>query len=154
MLIREISEKVPQLLSEIEIPRNRSANVEMLITNKGHVIYSFNGKPLIIRLENYFIPTIEVANEYGKHFSKVVVDRGAVPHIANGADVMAPGIVRIEGEFRKGDIVLIAEETYGRIIAIGVALLSSSEVGTRGKVIENLHYVGDKLWRFIHEIYG
>ncbi len=153
-LIEELSNKFPELLEVVEIEGIRHAKVELLITDKEHEVYVLDGKPVIIKYSEIFYPTIEVANQYSKRLPRVVVDRGAVPHIANGADVMAPGIVRVDGAFSAGDIVLIAEETYGRVIAIGRALVSSNEIGSRGKVVENLHYVGDRLWRLLREIYG
>jgi PUA domain protein len=80
---------------------------------------------------------------------KIVVDEGAVPHICNGSDLMAPGIVRISGAFSKGALVAIVEQKFNKKIAIMRVLLDSSamEATRRGKVAENIHYVGDRLWR-------
>jgi len=84
----------------------------------------------------------------------VVVDMGAIPHICNGADVMAPGVLRVEGEFSAGDLVLIVDERYGRPVAIGSALIDSEAVNStkQGKVVKNLHYVGDKVWSLLRRI--
>ena len=74
---------------------------------------------------------------------------GAVKHILNGADIMAPGIVRIIGDFKKGDLVLVVDEKYGKPLAVCEALYSSEEISkmSKGKVLKNLHYVGDKVWK-------
>ena len=81
----------------------------------------------------------------------VYVDSGAVPHILNGADVMAPGIVRITGEMSKGDIVYIGEDENKRIFGAGKALMEKDEIFSlkRGKAIKNVHYAGDKVWDLI-----
>lgn len=87
-------------------------------------------------------------------FPKVIVDQGAVPFICNGADVMRPGIRKFEGEFKKGDVVVVKDERHRKSIAVGLALLDSSEASRmkKGAVIENLHYVGDKLWKLHKEM--
>ncbi|MEM3713329.1 MAG: DUF1947 domain-containing protein [Nitrososphaeria archaeon] len=126
-------------------------SVEHVILDKAE-IYIINGKPLIIRLlDGTLFPTISVLNEICDDLPKVFVDKGALPHIINGADVMIPGIVKIEGNFNEGEIVQILEINYNKIIAIGKALISSHTIHTlkNGKAFKNIHYVGDKLWEII-----
>lgn len=79
---------------------------------------------------------------------RVVVDMGAIPYVCNGADVMAPGIADMDS-FEVGDLVVVRDVTHGKALAIGKALKSSSDIeaSRKGKVIENLHYVGDSLWK-------
>ena len=79
---------------------------------------------------------------------RVVVDMGAIPYVCNGADVMAPGITDMDS-FEVGDLVVVRDVTHGKALAIGKALKSSSDIeaSRKGKVIENLHYVGDSLWK-------
>jgi len=73
---------------------------------------------------------------------------GAVPHVCNGADVMAPGVVQIQGDFDKGDFVVVVDERHGKPLAVGVALIDARTMRglKQGKVLENVHYVGDRLW--------
>ena len=79
----------------------------------------------------------------------VTVDDGAIKFILNGADVMAPGIISADENIRKGDIVWIRDER-GTPLAIGKALMDGKEmvVSKKGKAVENLHHIGDKLWKF------
>ena len=60
---------------------------------------------------------------------------------------MAPGITEI-GSFDEGDLVVIRDINHGKALAIGIANKSSADIeaSKKGKVIKNLHYVGDKLW--------
>ena len=76
---------------------------------------------------------------------------GAVPHICNGADVMAPGIIDIDGEFEEKALVTVIDERNRRPIAIAQALVSSEDarIARKGKVFKNLHYVGDEIWNII-----
>jgi PUA domain protein len=78
----------------------------------------------------------------------ITVDMGAVPFVTNGADVMAPGIVDLDELIEKGDFVIITEERHGKPLAIGEALYDSTDIQSmdQGKVIKNIHYVGDKMW--------
>jgi len=125
--------------------------IEVIFINKGK-IFVINGRPVLMDLEGNLIPTL-VFEEIIQKLPKVIVDMGAIPHICNGADIMAPGIVRIGGEFKEGDLALILDEKHGKAIAVARALLSSENIRAlkRGKVFENLHYVGDLAWRVIKE---
>jgi PUA-domain protein len=78
----------------------------------------------------------------------VVVDMGAIPYVCNGADVMAPGIKEMDS-FKEGDIVVVRDITHRKALAIGRALKGSAEIEASKKcrVVQNLHYVGDKLWK-------
>ena len=79
----------------------------------------------------------------------VVVDMGAVPFVTKGADVMGPGIVDADPAIVPGDLVWIKDVKNGRPLAIGEALISGEQMGTRspGKAIKSIHYVADKLWK-------
>jgi PUA domain protein len=76
-----------------------------------------------------------------------MVDMGAVKFMCNGANVMRPGI-RSFGEFEKGQIVCIIEESQKKSLAVGRSLVSSKEMAemSKGIVVENLHYISDKYW--------
>lgn len=88
------------------------------------------------------------------HLPTAIVDKGAIKFVCNGADIMRPGIVRVEGEFRKDAIISIKEESHGKFIAVGASTLSSAEIlaSERGAMIKNLHFVGDRLWEAMKSI--
>jgi PUA domain protein len=75
---------------------------------------------------------------------------GAVPFVCKGADVMAPGIRRVEGEFGKGDLVVVVDEKHGKALALGESLFDSQTVRNtkKGATVKTLHYVSDKIWNF------
>ena len=96
--------------------------------------------------EDKLVPTLKLIMK--KDFlKKVVVDMPAVPFMVKGADVMRPGIKHLE-EFEKADFVAIVDETHKKPLAVGLALFSSEEIEEmgKGKVIKNLHWVGDHIW--------
>lgn len=84
----------------------------------------------------------------------VTVDSGAVKFVCNGANVMRPGIVKIDGDFSSGDILIVKEQKYSKPIAVGKAMVSKQEMqsASKGPVVTNLHYVGDKFWDMLKEL--
>ena len=67
---------------------------------------------------------------------------------------MAPGIVRIEGEFGKGDLIIVVDMKFGKALALGESLLDATlaRQNKKGPVIKTLHYVSDKIWDFTKTI--
>jgi PUA domain protein len=76
------------------------------------------------------------------------VDHGAIPFLMNGADCMAAGIHAACECIEEGDLIWIRDQTHGKPIAIGWAMMSASEMkeATKGKAVKMLHHVGDELW--------
>ena len=149
LLLNEISERLRDDLRQI---LRSKVKVEIVETEFAE-IYLFNGKPILAKAEEKIFPTL-VFNEFLNSAPKFVVDMGAVPHICNGADVMAPGIVRFEGQFGKGDFVLIVDEKHGKPLAVGEALLDMEEAVKikQGVVVKNVHFTGDRIWNFIKKL--
>lgn len=131
----------PFLESKTRVEVNETENVE---------VFFFNGKPLLARADGRLFPTLAF-EELLPLMPKIVVDMGAVPYICKGADVMAPGVVSINGEFEKNDVLLVADERHGKTLAVGVALFSSEDMKatSHGKTVKTLHFVGDKLWNYL-----
>ena len=108
-----------------------------------------DGAQLVAELDDEPFLTVQGANEFPPTESVVTVDAGAVSFVSNGADVMRPGIVEADADIEPGDLVAIAEETHGKVLAIGRALEDGdSMVGDSGKVVDSIHYVGDDLYTF------
>lgn len=77
----------------------------------------------------------------------VTVDMGAVKFVANGADIMAPGIVEADPAVKEGDWVWIRDERNKQPLAVGRALVAGpAMVRGKGKAVKSLHHLGDKLW--------
>ena len=60
---------------------------------------------------------------------------------------MRPGI-RKYSEFSKDQIVCVIEESKHKFLAVGRALVDSTELENmqKGEVVKNLHYISDKFW--------
>jgi len=111
------------------------------------------GEVVALEIKDKFVPSLMENSIIGK-LPAVIVDMGAVKPLCNGANLMRPGIKKFEGDFKKGDIVAVKEEKYGKYIAIGLSLMDKEEAEriNKGLVLENLHYVGDKAWEKLKEL--
>jgi len=91
--------------------------------------------------------TVRGANAYPPTDHVVTVDAGAVSFVSDGADVMRPGIVEADATIAAGDLVVVCEESHGKALAIGEALVAGAEMlGEEGRVVTSLHHVGDELY--------
>ena len=124
-------------------------NVEIVESDVGQ-IYLIEGNPVLFKSGERVLPTL-LFNEFTSKAPKIVVDMGAIPYVCKGATVMAPGIVRIEGEFGKGDLVTVVDMKHGKALAIGESLLDSeiAKNTKKGPVVKTLHHVSDKIWDYI-----
>jgi len=100
----------------------------------------------ILRINDEYMPFLSEIKLL-ESFPNVVVDMGAVKFMCNGANVMRPGIKNYS-DFLKDDIVCVVEESQHKFLAVGKALVNSSEMKEmpKGEVIKNLHYISDKYW--------
>jgi len=145
----------------LDFSQRLKTNSEQLLGAKTHIevneteaaeIFFFNGKPLLARLDGELFPTL-VFEEVFPFLPRIVVDMGAVPYVCKGADVMAPGVVNIQGEFKENDLLLVVDERHGKPLALGIALFNSQAMKNvkHGKIVKNIHYVGDKLWKALRK---
>ena len=105
------------------------------------------------------LPTLKFVHKYPKvEFTRVTVDKGAIPFLLGGANVMCPGLTNPGGEMppdnddsnglEKGDGVVIYAEGKELPLAVGVMTMSSADVRkkNKGNGIEVSHFLGDGLW--------
>lgn len=128
----------------------KKCNVEVIETEAGDTLYAINNILKLWKSKEGYIPVLTLLLKGQVDLKTIVVDFGAVRYVANGADVMRPGITKIDPSIKKGDIVRIIEETKSRALAVGKALFDASEmeIKSSGKVIKNLHTIQDTVWEF------
>jgi len=140
----------------LEISKRLNFNFEVLFSFKSKVeiveigsvkLYIVEGKPLFFKISQLVMPTL-LFDKFYSILPRIVVDMGAVPFVCKGANIMVPGIVRVEAEFEKDKLVVIVDEKHGKALAIGESLYASNEIRNmkQGIVITNLHFVSDKIW--------
>jgi len=123
-----------------------------IVETKRNKICLIDGAPLLAMADDVIFPTL-FFKEYVSQLPKITVDMGAVPYICNGADVMAPGIVEVNGDFEEGALVTVVDERNKRPIAVARSLFDSEKTRSldKGKAFKNLHYVGDEIWNLMKE---
>ncbi|MHA7647482.1 PUA domain-containing protein [Nitrosopumilus sp. S4] len=144
-LLKTISERW-----EMEFPKIKNLKVHQ-ISDEAQIITG-NGMK-ILKVNDDYLPFLSETKML-ERFPNVTVDMGAVKFMCKGANVMRPGIKTFT-DFEKEKLVCIVEESQHKFLAVGKALVSSSELETmeKGEVIKNLHYISDKFWETGKTIY-
>jgi len=104
--------------------------------------------PVFFYNDNRILPALKLILE--KNILKeITVDAGAIKFVANGADVMRPGIKKIDPAIAKNEAIVIREEAHNKPLAVGIALFSGVDMQNEksGRVIHTIHYIGDKIWK-------
>jgi len=108
----------------------------------------FGGKAIALYIDSKPFLTVHGLIAYPASKRYVTVDMGAVKFLANGADVMAPGVIDADPEIGTGMAVWVRDQNNLKPLLVGTALMSGSEMKAAkiGKAVKTVHYVGDKLW--------
>ncbi len=127
----------------IDCPKLKNLKVHQ-ISDDAQIIIGEGIK--ILKISDDYLPFLSETKTLEK-FPNVIVDMGAIKFMCKGANLMRPGIKKFT-EFEKDGIVCIVEESQHKFLAVGKALVSSSELENmeKGEVVENLHYISDKFW--------
>lgn len=144
-MIKRLSNKEVKEVA-LEVEGINKKDVVDLIDDK---YLRINNEISYFKFENKWIPTLKNVHKNNIHMKKVTVDMGAIRFVTNGAHIMRPGVRKFDEGIEKNEIVLIVEEMHGKAISIGKALQNSidMEKEEKGKIIENIHYIGDEIWK-------
>ena len=134
----------------IEFPKIKNVKVHQILDD-AQIITASGMK--ILKVEDDYLPFLSETETLEK-FPSVMVDMGAVKFMCKGANVMRPGIKKFT-EFEKDKLVCIIEESQHKFLAVGKAMVSSSELENmeKGEVIKNIHYISDRFWETGKTIY-
>lgn len=82
---------------------------------------------------------------------KYQVDRGAIPFVLSGANIMAPGLTSKGGrmdDVPNEAVVAIMAEGKEHALAIGITTMSTEQIRSENKgiAVENTHWLRDGLW--------
>ena len=135
--IRLLSAKVP-----ISIKKSDSV---VIVDDKELLL---NDDFVLFKESDSWVPSLKLLLTDTSLLPHVVVDMGAVRFIVQGADIMHPGIVSFP-DVKEGDFVAVVDERFKKPLCVGKMLLSSEDAKklSSGKVISNIHYVSDALWK-------
>ncbi len=131
-----------------ELGLELSKKDQCVLKEDNYKILFINNEPSFFYYDKKPVPTLKYLQKHDR-LKIIVVDMGAVKFVVNGADIMRPGIVDISDGINKDDFIVIVDENNQKPLAVGIALLNSEDMlkADSGKVIKNIHYVGDDLWK-------
>jgi PUA domain protein len=139
--------KITEELGDYSVLIPSKAKIEMLEAEP-YPIVLVDGQPQIMLVDDRPFPTLKAALTMEMKSKYVVVDMGAVRFMANGADVMSPGIVDADPDLVEGDVVVVVDETHRKPLAVGISLITGSEMveNDKGKAVKTIHFIGDPIW--------
>ena len=151
--IKDLKEEVRKHYNEafLESVFPKNCKVEVILTEAGDTLFAINDQLKFWKSKEHgYLPVLTLVLDEDLGLKKIVVDMGAIRFVANGADVMKPGITDIDPSIKEGDIVKIVDETHGRALAIGKAMYDAEEMEQKesGKVVQNIHTIQDSVWEF------
>lgn len=145
--VKKLEEELRRVLGENFSIKDK---VEFGIWKENLQLYLVNGEPYFIRMKDLLIPSLKAILNEAVQLPKVTVDMGAVGFITKGADVMVPGIVKVDDHVKQFSLVTIVDEKHNKPLAVGLALMGAETIknSNKGPAIKNLHYIGDTIWNF------
>ena len=139
-------EEFQQRVTVFGIALDKKDSVELSEDDKGRR-WLINGQQAFVELAGTLLPHLRYLLNHDL-LKNVVIDMGAVKFVTSGADVMRPGIKEFASGIANGEIVVGVDINNKTPLAVGRMLFSGEEAQAmaKGKVIKNLHWVGDELW--------
>lgn len=156
--MRPLSNKEKKMLQEIlekeySIQFRTKLKKENIIFDDESGVYILDQKPIAFIYNGKIYPTLLLILDHDFKIPYVIVDKGAKEKILNGADVFRPGITEIDKDVKKDKAVIIISEDR-KLLALGLSLYDYEELQkmTKGKVIKNLHYYGDRIFKLYKKL--
>lgn len=139
-----IVDKLIENWPENIIPKIKNIKSYEIEKNKKLLIHEDNFTA--VQINEIILPYLG-NNNLVELFPYVLIDMGAVKYICNGANIARPGIVKFES-FSKDKIVIVKDKEHQKPLAVGTSLYDSEKASelSKGHIINNMHYVGDKFW--------
>ena len=137
--------------------RNNDAKAQIITIRGQPAFFSSKTEKVSTEMQQEFkvdkrwIPTLKLVHQYPSIVINQQVDKGAIPFVLSGADVMCPGLTSPGGDLNEAkadDIVAIRAEGKQHAMAIGKMIVDSDQVRTmnKGHGIRNLNVLCDGLW--------
>uniref|UniRef100_A0A7S4F6K1 Ligatin n=1 Tax=Chrysotila carterae TaxID=13221 RepID=A0A7S4F6K1_CHRCT len=126
-------------------------------------LVSSEGKPALFEIGADLFPTLAAAwTLRDDALPKLVAAPQVVGFILGGADLMLPGLMRLEGssacavdDLRVGSVALLFIDGNMKAVSVGKLLMSGAEIARsltsearpKGRCFQTLHVFGDSLWQ-------
>jgi len=149
---REQRDEIEQIEKDLGSPigLDDKSPIESGILDDGSHVLLLDGEIIFFEHNGRKIPTLRALLKGIIEIPEITVDMGAVKYVVNGADIMRPGITKVDDKVSENGIVAIVDERHGKPLAVGISQLSATDLKavSSGKVIKSVHHVNDPLWEF------
>ncbi|TDH67691.1 hypothetical protein CCR75_006886 [Bremia lactucae] len=153
----KIVEQYPELEPYAEMLMPKKAPMVVAKCQNHIQIVLHEGEPVFFnQRDGPFMPTLRLLHKVPHVMKQVRADKGAIPFVLSGANVMCPGLTSAGGEMPEsleaGTPVAIMAEDKEHAMAIGILTLSTDDIRNvnKGVAIEMVHFLGDDLWTCEH----
>jgi len=162
-IVREVTSINEKIMSLIDNKKNKfgsggittKLDAAKICMNSGSHMFIANGKvnnPIANMIKNkkytHFLPKISTLDARKKwiigslnYNGTIYIDNGAAKALSNGKSLLAAGITKINGNFKKGENVIILDQNNNQL-ARGLSSFSSTEIdkikGKQSKEIETI----------------
>lgn len=148
----KISEQYPELAGAIEQIIPKKGMTVAKCQDKVQIVLC-NGEPMFFNeRDGPYYPTLKLVHKYPTFLKRMQADKGAIPFILSGANIMTPGFTSTGGaiplDLEEEEPVAIYAEGKEHALAVGYMKMSTSAMKEtkKGIAVENLHFLMDGLW--------
>ncbi len=137
------------VVARIEAMGFEPTGIETLeVDEQREVKFYYSSKKPVAFQKDMLIPSLFFIAEHRPKSRYIRVDDGAVPHLLNGADLFAQGILDIDPLLAKDDIAYISN-AKGVFFAIGILIRSAADIlaDKRGPAAKTIHRANDEYYR-------
>lgn len=118
------------------------------------VLYCLGETPVFFQArDGPILPCLKMVHKYPDlGWTSVTVDKGAIPFVLGGANIMCPGLTNEGGKMgdglEKGRGIVILAEGKENALAVGVMKMSVNDIRNKNKGVgvEVSHFLGDGLY--------
>lgn len=153
-IVSQIVEDYPNLEDAIKdilsskkllIAKARDTQVQMLVVDNEILFFQHRDGP--------FFPTLRLLHKYPTIMNRMQVDKGAIPYVLGGSNIMCPGFTSKGGSLpialESEKPVAIYAEGKEHALAVGMTKMSTEHIVSvnKGVAVETYHYLMDALWQ-------
>ena len=117
---------------------------QLVVHDNAPLFFSCRGGP--------YLPVLRLLHAYPTMMPTVQVDKGAIPFVLRGANIMCRGLTtpgaRMDTPLDEGTMVAIMAEGKEHALAVGRLIMSTDQIRekNKGMGVEMIHFIGDGLW--------
>jgi len=143
-----LAEAIKEILSsksKLLVAKTRETQIQMLVVDNEVMFFQHRDGP--------FFPTLRLMHKYPTIMKRMQVDKGAIPFILGGSNIMCPGFTSKGGSLPTPigaeEPVAIFAEGKEHCLAVGLTKMSTEQIVSvnKGVAVETYHYIMDGLWQ-------